>query len=455
VSDAEVARNLRPPVRVAAEPETVMTLTERMAHHLVPGVSVALIEGERIAWAEGYGVRTTGKGDPVTPETRFQAASISKPVAAACALRLVDLGLLALDEDVNAKLTSWQVPETDLTRTAKVTLRGLLSHSAGLTVHGFRGYAAGEVVPTTLQVLAGESPANSAPVVVDLIPGTRERYSGGGYTVLQQLIEDVTGQPFAEAVRERVLEPVGMVHSTYLQPLPGALESEAATAHTPEGEPLPGRWHAYPEQAAAGLWTTPTDLARFVLALQASLQGDAGALLSAATVRELLTPQLGTFGLGLVVESHAGETWFSHNGANEGYRCALLASATTGQGVVAMTNGDNGASLYRELLAGTAQVYGWVAAKPKVRERVSLDLTPYAGDYRFEDWPNLITLEVDGDALRAKLPGIWRGWWRLVPESTTRFFFMEDDLDVPFTLDEQGKVGAMTLGEGGHMARKL
>lgn len=455
MSAAEVAHNLRSPVRVAGEPEAVMTLSERMAHHLVPGVSVALLEGGRVAWAESYGVKTTGELEPVTPETRFQAASISKPVAATCALRLVERGLLALDEDVNTKLTSWKVPEGELTGTEKVTLRRLLSHSAGMTVHGFRGYAAGEAVPTTLHVLGGEAPANSGPVVVDLTPGTRLRYSGGGYTVLQQLIEDVTGQPFAEAAHTYVLGPVGMAHSTYVQPLPEALAPVAATAHTPEGQPVAGRWHTYPEQAAAGLWTTPSDLARFALAVQASLRGDAGGLLSAEMAREMLTPQLGSFGLGLEVEAHAGETWFSHNGANEGYRCALLASADTGQGVVVMTNGDNGASLYRELLAGAAHVYGWTAAQPKARERISLALKPYVGSYRFEDWPDPITLEADGDALRASLPGIWRGWWRLVPESQAHFFFIEDDLDVPFTLGKRGEVEALTLSEGGHVAQKL
>lgn len=449
----EVIQSLRLPVRVAGKPEEVMSLSERMAHHHVPGVSVALLEAGHIAWAEGYGAKTFGETEPIMPETRFQAASISKPVAAACALRLVERGLLALDEDVNLKLTSWQVPEGELTGTEKVTLRRLLSHSAGLTVRGFRGYAAGEAVPTTLQVLSGEAPANSEPVVVDLVPGTQLRYSGGGYTVLQQLIEDVTEQTFTEAVRTHVLEPTGMKHSTYEQPLPEALEPEVATAHTPAGATVPGGWHTYPEQAAAGLWTTPTDLARFALALQASLRGDEGALLSAHTVREMLTAQLGSFGLGLEVKRHGGETWFSHNGANEGYRCALLA-VTTGQGVVVMTNGDNGASLARELLAGAAHVYGWQAVQPKVRERTTLDLEPYAGDYRIEDWDDPITLEVDGDVLRARLPGIWQGGWQLVPESETRFFMLEDDLDVLFTLSERGEVEALALGEGGYVAKK-
>lgn len=248
------------------------------------------------------------------------------------------------------------------------------------------------------------------------------------------------------------LEPVGMARSTYLQLLPDALEAEAATAHTPEGEPIPGRWHTYPEQAAAGLWTTPSDLARFALALQASLRGDEGALLSADTVRGMLTPQLGSFGLGLVVEEHGGETWFSHNGANEGYRCALLASAATGQGVVVMTSGDNGMALCNEITASAAHVYGWPTGQAKVRERISLDLTPYAGDYRFDDWPEPLTLKQDGDLLRAQFSGVWRGWWRLVPESEERFFMLDADLDLTFTLNDGG-VEALALQDG--VAQKL
>jgi CubicO group peptidase (beta-lactamase class C family) len=238
-------------------------LAGRMAALNVPGVSIAVFDDYRIVWARGYGVADAETGTKTTIETLFQAASISKPVAAAAALRLVERRQLRLDEDVNGKLKSWKVRENGFTGPNKVTLRHLLTHSGGLTVHGFRGYAAGERVPTLLQVLNGEQPANSVGIEVDLPLGSRWRYSGGGFCVMQQLLVDELGKPFPEIMQELVLRPAGMTSSTYEQPLPDALRSRAATGHRRNGRPVNGRWHTYPEMAAAGLWATPEDLARF------------------------------------------------------------------------------------------------------------------------------------------------------------------------------------------------
>jgi CubicO group peptidase (beta-lactamase class C family) len=202
----------------------VWTLAERMGHYGVPGVSVAVIHDFEVAWAKGYGVCDAEKGGAVTPQTLFQAASISKPFAALAALQLVQAGVLDLDEDVNRKLTTWKVPENQFTVEEKVTLRRVITHTAGLTVSGFRGYAPGEPVPDIRPVVEGEEPANSAPVRVDAVPGTRFRYSGGGYTVLQLLIEDVTGRPLPDLVQEKVMAPAGMAHSSFRKPLSPELD---------------------------------------------------------------------------------------------------------------------------------------------------------------------------------------------------------------------------------------
>lgn len=191
------------------------SIAERLKHYKVPGASVAVIAGGALEWARDYGVTSAEGGKPVTADTLFQAASISKPVAAMVALRLVEQGKLSLDEDVNVKLRSWKVPENEFTKTEKVTLRRLLNHSAGLTVHGFRGYGADEPVPSLIEVLDGKRPANSAAIRVDITPGSKGRYSGGGYEVMQQLVIDVTGRPFPQLARELVLAPLGMSHSTY------------------------------------------------------------------------------------------------------------------------------------------------------------------------------------------------------------------------------------------------
>jgi CubicO group peptidase (beta-lactamase class C family) len=262
---------LLPPVLVKGA--KAWTIEERLRHHQAPGVSIAVIKNFKVEWAGGYGVRDAETREPVTTETLFQAGSISKPVAAMAALKKVEQGRLALDEDVNLKLVSWKLPENELTAKRKVTLANLLSHTAGLTVHGFPGYAADEPLPNVAQVLDGAAPANTAPVRVDLEPGTRFRYSGGGTTIAQLMLTDTERKPFPEIARETVLAPLGMTDSTYEQPLPPARARRAAAGHHADGRPVPGKFHVYPEMAAAGLWTTPTDLARFGIEVQLSLQG--------------------------------------------------------------------------------------------------------------------------------------------------------------------------------------
>src|SRR5580704_14739404 len=238
-------------------------LQQLMAQFHDPGLSVAVVDHFQIVWTKAYGVVATGSDVPVTTKTLFQAGSISKPVAATGALYLVEHGKLALDEDVNKKLITWKVPDNDFTKTEKVTLRRILSHSAGLTVHGFPGYATDAPRPTLPQVLNGEKPANTAAVRVDFLPGSKVVYSGGGVTIEQQLVMDVTQKPFPQFMKEVVLDKIGMTDSTYEQPLPAALASRAATGTYPDGKSVAGKWHVYPEMAAAGLWTTPTDLAKF------------------------------------------------------------------------------------------------------------------------------------------------------------------------------------------------
>lgn len=331
----------------------------------VPGVSWALIDGGEIVDRGSAGVVDAGRTDPVAPDTLFQACSISKPIAVFAMLRLVDRGLLDLDEDVNRRLTSWQLPPTGDWQPV-VTLRHLASHSAGLTVHGFPGYAHDAEVPTPPQVLDGVRPTNTFGVRVDTVPGTQFRYSGGGTVVMQQLLEDVTGTPFRELLRELVLDPLGMSSSDYSQPLPQESQARAATAHDEFGRAVEGRWHTYPELAAAGLWTTPSDLCTFATAVQSAYAGADGALLSPELAREMLTQQvpssdriggLDALGLGLFLGN--GGTTFGHSGGNHGFKCHLLAYRDTGQGAAVMTNGDNGSYVVQRAFATIASSYGW------------------------------------------------------------------------------------------------
>ncbi len=340
---------------LAGAPAQHRTIAAEMRRLNVPGVSVAVLHDGAVHWVKGYGVTRTG-GASVTPDTLFQAGSISKPVAALAALRLVEQGRMTLDGDVDAQLGGWKLPTPP---GARVTLRGLMSHTAGTTVHGFPGYAAGAPVPSVVDVLAGHSPANTGPVVVDVEPGTIWRYSGGGYTVVQKLIEDVTGGPFAAFLQDEVLRPAGMARSSFAQPLDAAALSAVAWPHDGSGEPVPGGPHTYPELAAAGLWSTPTDLLRFAVAVRASARGGSGSILDQTLAMTMLTPVQADYGLGLEVHAAGDDLAFAHGGSNEGYENFFVAHTGSGDGVAVMTNGAQGAELASEITRSVAAAYGW------------------------------------------------------------------------------------------------
>jgi CubicO group peptidase (beta-lactamase class C family) len=337
-------------------------LQSRMAALHVPGVSITVIDHGVVAWSKAYGVADSVTKTPVTTATRFQAASISKTIAAATAISLVVETKIDLDAPVNGVLKGWAVPASEIAPGYTPSLRALLSHSAGLSVHGFLGYAVGQPLPTLIQVLDGAPPANSEAVRIDHKPGVWS-YSGGGYTVVQKLIGDVTGRPFADIAQERVLAPVGMQLSTFT--VPSSTDVTFATAHSASGEPIPGRWHIYPEQAAAGLWTTPSDLAKWALAVSRAAKGDGAAGVDPRVARLLLQRQsgldtgVGGMGLGFFLNKQTSPPGFSHSGGNVGFRCDLFLNPETGQGVVIMTNSDSGTELAFEIERSVAVAYGW------------------------------------------------------------------------------------------------
>jgi len=443
-----IEKGLLPYHVIAGQPLPTRSIVERMRDYNVPGVSIAVIDGGELAWARGYGETEAG-GAPVDTTTLFQAASISKPVAALAALRLVEDGAIALDEDVNARLRSWKVPESGFTSTEKVTLRRLLSHNAGLTVHGFRGYAAGEPVPSVVQVLDGATPANSAPVRTDTVPGSIWRYSGGGTTIVQLLLQDVTGRAFPDLLHALVLEPIGMSASTYQQPLPSQRADGAAIGHRSNGAPVEGKWHTYPEMAAAGLWTTPSDLARVAIEVQRSLRGESNRVLSAKMVREMLTLQAGSYGLGFGLTHSGDSASFGHGGANEGFRAQLFAFTERGQGAAIMTNGDNGGALATEILRAIAREYRWPAYRVVEREVAEVDsatLHEVAGEYTIDTAPaagRTITVVWQDGELLAELPFLGRV--SLYPAATDRFFMLQSGAELTFERDAEGAVARLVL----------
>jgi CubicO group peptidase (beta-lactamase class C family) len=377
-------------VVVRGETPEVTSLAARMAELHVPAVSIAVIHKGRIEWARGFGVSRLG-GPSITDRTLFQAASISKPVFALAILRLADAGRVNLQADINDYLTSWKIPDSRFTHLAPVTLRALLSHSAGTTVGGFRGYESTTALPTLDQILDGATPANNSQVRINATPGDRYRYSGGGYVVAQAALQDVTGVAAARYLRQFVLHPLGMKLSTFEQPLPASRVAEIAWPYRADGSPVQGGPRVYPELAAAGLWTTPSDLARYALGIQAALRGRAKAhqttIISANMARTMLTPVLDGHGLGPRVGGRTSRRYFTHNGGNEGYRC-LLVAYEDGDGAVVMTNSDGGGVIMEEVMRSIASAYAWPDFAPAVRTLAAVDperLARLAGAYQFDD----------------------------------------------------------------------
>ena len=377
-----VEQGLLPQVLVKGDP--AWTIEERMQHYKIPGVSIAVISNFKIDWSKSYGLRDVETKEPVTLETLFQAGSISKPVAAMVALKKVEKGKLVLDENINNKLTSWKLPDNEFTAKKKVTLANLLSHTGGLTVHGFPGYAVGETVPTLPQILDGVPPANTAAVRVDMEPNTKFRYAGGGTTIMQLALMDIEKKPFPQIARETVLEPLQMTNSTYHQPLPLEWLKRAAAGYRPDGSVVEGKRHTYPEMAAAGLWTTPIDLAKFAIEIQLSLQDKSNKVLSKAMTEKMLTPFVEDFvALGFFIDKKGKAIYFQHGGADEGFRAQLMAHKAKGYGAVVMVNSDNG-QIINEILRSIAKEYQWEDYLPQPYEIVAVEsksLDDYVGRY--------------------------------------------------------------------------
>lgn len=422
---------------VNAERPQLFSVQERMEFHKVPGLSIAVVRNGKIHWAKGYGMANTDKGTPVDANTIFQAGSISKPVAALAALRLFEDGKLDLDTDINNYLTTWKIEENKFTKVEKVTLRRLPTHTAGATGHGFPGYKPTETFPTNQQVLSGEG--NTPKVQVDTIPGALWRYSGGGYTIMETAVEDISGRPFEEYLAQKVLKPLGMENSTFQQPLATKFHAKASAAYDREGKLIDGLWHNYPEQAAAGLWTTPTDLAKYCMGIQNIMTGKSNGVLDKKTVEMMLTKNKNEWGLGPSLTGEADSLIFQHGGKNAGFTNNLYAFAHTGDAVVIMTNADNGKKLSDEVLRSISKYYDLGLIRPKFMEIENLTdqkLNKLAGRYKFErpDREMIVNVTVQNGKLifnGSKIPRPME----MVPLNQFEFFDLEDGNKIVFQID--------------------
>jgi CubicO group peptidase (beta-lactamase class C family) len=444
-----IENGLLPAITIKGQPLRKMNIADRMKYYNVPGVSIAFFDHGRITWTKTYGYANVAEQRPITAETLFQAGSISKPTTGLAVLRLVEEGRLDLDEDVNAKLSEWKVPENEFTKEQKVTLRRLLSHTAGVNIHGFIGYPQGNPVPSLLQVLKGEKPANTPPVQVVMTPGTTWRYSGGGYTIVQLLLTELEHRPFPQIMEDLVLRPAGMTHSTFQQPLPQSFWPLAATPYRGDGSPEKGGFYVYPEMAAAGLWTTPSDLARMAIEVQEEYVGTSNKILFPKMARVMLSRQKDRWGLGFAVEEPGHDLRFGHGGSDEGFESRLETYTKSGEGIAIMTNGARGDELLGELMCSVAQEYGWPDFHPQEHALVRVPPTTmraYAGRYRLPDGSRLVVMLKDN---RAYLEGIAPDPQEILPESSTQFFILSDQTTFRFSKGDPAP--SITIYDGGEV----
>lgn len=431
--DTGRAKKFGPPAELAA----------RMRYYHTPGVSIAVIHDGKLEWARGFGVRDVTTKRPMTADTMLQAGSISKPTFALAVMRLVAQAKLDLDADIHQYLKTWKVPAEGDWR-PMITLRELLSHSAGLTVHGFQGYRSDEPLPTLRQILDGTEPANSPPVVVNILPETSFRYAGGGTTVAQLAVMDHLGRAFPEIMQDLVLGPLGMTHSTYAQPLPDKLHGSAATAHPWKGEAIPGKWHTYPEMAAAGLWTTPSDLCQAGLELQKAIEGTSS-FLPKKIAEEMLTRQMGDVGIGFFLVGNGTHTRFGHGGWDEGFVAQATFYRNKAIGAVVMVNSNEGQPLLMEIERAIAREYGWPEYFPEEKKRMNVEvaaLEPLLGEYETDKGTKIVVQRDGNDLLLVlgKQPAL-----RLVPYETGKFFAPNLELEVVFKTNDKQPAESLSL----------
>lgn len=434
-----------PPVRGE---DVRFSLADRMEKYKIPAVSIAVFADYRLQWARAYGIADVETGSRATEETIFLAGSISKSVNGLAVLMAAADGTLSLDAPINDMLQSWKLPENALTRATPVTLRRLLSHSAGTTVHGFPGYAAGAPVPTIEQILDGAPPSNTPPVRVDVAPGSVFRYSGGGTTISQLALTERSKRAYPDVLAERVLVPFGMAHSTFEQTLPRERLAQAAAGHGSDGKVIAGKRHSYPEMAAAGLWTTPSDLARFFAEIALARAGRSKrisrSIASAMTARVIDTGQGSASGLGVFLHERYGAPFFGHGGADAGFQ-ALAVASLEGYGLVVMANSENGFRLFPEIERAVFAEYGWKGADPPV-ERVVLSAEHrgrVAGTFVADGQPFTITDR--GGALELRAP--FGEAVELVPLAADRFMSRADG--IMYKLDASGSAFEMRDARGG------
>ncbi|MFK7921229.1 MAG: serine hydrolase domain-containing protein [Bacteroidia bacterium] len=436
----EIETSLVKSIHIKGETIEKFSIEDRMQAYKVPGLSIAVVKEGEIRWTKSYGLADANRKTVVDENTLFQAASISKPITALAILKLAQEQMVDLDANVNLYLKGWQIEDNEFTTKEKVSLRRLLTHTAGLNGHGFDGYLQDEDIPTTIEILNGEG--NSRRVIVENTPGAEWRYSGMGYVILQKVVEDVTGIPFADFMQTEILMPLGMKHSTYKHQINVEPDFNISSAHDLDGAVIEGRWHNFPEMGPGGLWTTASDFAQYCISIQNILSGKSSSFLSKESVASIFTKTQHDWGLGPLIQGENETLRFTHDGHNTGYITEYLAFAHKGEAVIIMTNGEYGRGLVQEILMSVSSYYDWDTHHQRVIVPPMLsaeELNKFVGEYRWIDRPNyIIEVIMNEGQLRFVAPGFPVD--NLTPYQTHDFIDIETEVEVHFQSSKEGQI---------------
>lgn len=417
----QVEQNLASWVEIENTPK--WNLQERMNYYKIKGISIAVIKDYKIDWARGYGWADLAENRPVTTSTLFQAASISKSLNGFGILKLAQDKKIDIYTDINNYLRSWQFPYDSLSNGKIITIANLLSHTGGINISGFDGYTKVDSLPTIIQILNGGKPSNSDAVKSIFEPNLKYKYSGGGITISQLIIEEVSGKNYAEFMERNILKPIGMQNSFYTNTSSKNKLRLLATGYNGDKE-VTMKYHIYPEKAAAGLWTNPMELSKFVIEVQKSLVNKSNKILSQKMTQLMLTPYVdNSSALGVFIEDKEGIKYFRHGGVNEGFTSLYFGSVENGNGAVVMCNSTDKTILY-EIINSIATIYKWKNYyKPMPKKVIKIDslaLSQYVGKYISNNREYKISQDKDNLFLE-----LFGQKWQIYFTSKTDFFMYQ------------------------------
>lgn len=390
---AQFEYGIRGKVKFMGEEDHFSSITDKMSDYQIPAVSLAIINNGEIEWSDIYKNPDFTGEQHLDSVSLFQAASLSKPVTFFAALRMHAAGEIDLDQNIQDYLKEFVLPEGKQTAENPVTFRNIFSHTSGINSGGYLGYEQGLLLPSDLDILKGGAGVNSPAIQVVMPPNETLAYSGGAYTLAELALQDLFEDEFENIMKKWILEPVGMKYSEFTQPLHDSISKQVAKAYSSSGKPIEGGWRNYPEQAAAGLWSNATDMARFLTEIYKAYHGKS-AVFSQSDIQTIISHERDGHVYGFLLNQVGDDVSITHYGGNAGYRTGMTISLKSGNGMVYLINSDNGGDLGNELLLSASQVYNWKHFKQTEVQRGQVNserLKRLAGLYK---WNNQIELTI-------------------------------------------------------------